>query len=174
MLWLAAPASAESRPIAVVVSRAWNGIDAISLPLLRQLYLGRRSRLGGERVECFDLAPGDPVREGFSRSVFHQSERELQNYWVEQALTGGHLPPREATSVEEMLRRVAERPGAIGYVDLARLQALAPPGVRVLSIEMERRPRPPTAPDYPLSWNQGAAKRRPEMEGSPLEEAATP
>lgn len=145
----AAPAAAE-RPVAVIVSASWNGIEAVSLPLLRELWLGRRSQLAGERIECFDLPSGSELRRAFGDAVLGKSERTLEEYWIRQALTGGNLPPRELGSAAEVVRAVARRRGAIGYVDLGELRALRDPAVRVLPLLVDGRPLLPGSAGYPI------------------------
>lgn len=132
------------------MSASWDGLELVSLPLLRALWLGRRSSLAGERVECLDLPSGSEPRRAFSAAVLGRSERALEEYWIRQALTGGPLPPRELAGTAEVVRAVAERAGRIGYVDLAELRALPGAAVRVLPVQVEGRPLLPADPGYPI------------------------
>lgn len=147
VLATAHPSSAET--LAIVVHEAWAGLDSISMPVLRQLWLGRRTRIAGQRVMCLDLPPGSREHAGFVRDVVGQSERALERYWLRQALTGGPPPPREMGSGQSVLRRVASAVGAIGYVERS---ALADPlqGVRVLPLVVDGRTLRPDDPDYPI------------------------
>lgn len=134
----------------ILISGAWLDAEVVSLPALSSLYLGRRTRLYGERIECFDLPSGSSVRRGFSRSVFGMSERDLDEYWIQQALTGGHLPPRELASAADVVRTVAERPGAIGYMDYETFRAMKPAGVRALPVAVDGKPVLPSDRAYPI------------------------
>lgn len=138
----------------IVVSERWQTLDAIELPVLGQLWLGRRTRLAGRRVDCFDLPAGNPVRGGFVRSVLRRSERELERHWIEQALSGGPPPPREVGSAEEVVRRVAARRGAIGYLDWDEYLALRPQGVRVLPVRVAGEAILPSGSGYPVRWSE--------------------
>ena len=73
--------------------------------MLRQLFLGRRTSLQGARIHCFEPAPGTPLRRAFARIVLERSERDLERYWLEQALSGGPPPPREIASDAELVRK---------------------------------------------------------------------
>lgn len=117
--------------------------------MLRQLYLGRRTRAAGRRVYCLDLPAASPERDAFTRAVIGWTARSLDRYWLRQALSGGPPPPREVAGPAEMLALVAQQPGTLGYVAWKHL-ADAPPGVRVLAVETGGRYRRPDDAGYPI------------------------
>lgn len=163
LLAAAGRAPASDGHLVLIVSREWRGPDAVAIPMLRKLYLGRRSRLQGHRIQCFDLPPGHPVRQGFVRSVLQMSDAELEEYWIEQALTGGALPPREVGSVEEMVAAVARGRWALGYLDPDAFRKLGPSRVRVLGVMVEGRPLRPGDDGYPIrSRARGATQEETE------------
>lgn len=136
--------------LAVVANADTPGIESLSLPILRQLYLGRRTRVGGRPIRCIDLPAGSPPRESFTRLVLGLSQRALDRYWMRQALSGGPPPPREVGTAAELIALVAREPGALGYVPASTLADGTPSGVRVISIEHRGRELRPGAPGYPL------------------------
>ena len=152
----------------IVVSERWQDLEAIEVPVLGQLWLGRRTRLAGRRVECVDLPAGSPVRGGFARSVLRRSARELARHWIEQALSGGPPPPREVASAEAVVRRVAARRGAIGYLDWDEFVALRPPGVRVLPVRIAGEVVFPTEDAYPVRWSERNSATAPNTRSSSL------
>jgi len=150
---VSAAASAEGRSaVAIVVSEAWEEARHIDVPTLRQFYLGRRRRWRGERVDCFHLGSGTPIREGFDRLVVGRTEAALEAYWIEQALLGGPRPPREFGSQARVLERVRQRAGNIGYVDHAALVREPAEGVRILGVLHDGRLIAPGDADYPIQY----------------------
>lgn len=126
------------------------GLDEVSVPALRQLFLGRRARAGDQRVHCFEPAPGSALHRAFARLVLRMSERDLERYWLEQALSGGPLPPREVESDAERVRRVAARRGGVAYLGWSALQSLPRDGVKIVPLRHEGRLLGPEDPAYPL------------------------
>lgn len=147
------PAAGRAEPLAIIVSSAWEGADVIELRDLRALYLGRRSSLFGERVRRIDLPPGSAARAGFSETVLGRPEAELERYWIEQALSGGALPPRQVLGAQEMVAAVRARPGTIGYVP-ARELAYAGDGVRAVAILVDGVVTKTGDPGYPAQTHE--------------------
>ena len=129
-------AKTASREIVVFASKEWPELRSISLAELRQVYLGRRRSLAGRRVECIDLAFGDPVRTALGRALLRMSEKEIHDYWIEQALTGGALPPREVAGPHAALEAVAARPGRLGYLDEATWSSESREGLRPVPVRI--------------------------------------
>jgi len=136
--------------LAVVAHADWPGFEAVSRPVLRQLYLGRRTRIAGRRVHCVDLPAASRPREAFTRAVLGFSRPALDRYWLRQALSGGPPPPREVGTAAELIALVAREPGALGYLPWSDLAAGPPPGVRVLAVEERGRALRPGEPGYPV------------------------
>jgi len=136
-LWLALPAGAESEheapsALVVIVSEAWTGPDSLDRVTLRRLYLGQRTELGGKRIHPLHLPLGSPEREFFSRSLLGRTAAELEGYWIEQALQGGALPPREVEDVEALFRALRADPRAIGYARRSDASTGGSDGIRVI------------------------------------------
>jgi hypothetical protein len=132
-----------------VVGAGFEGLEEISLPVLRQLYLGRRTRLEGQRVRPLHLPAGSHARNVFTRAVIGTSERVLERYWLREALSGGPPPPRELAA-DEALAFVAREPGAIAYLEWPLRGREPPAGVRVVPIVLDGRRVLPGDPAYPL------------------------
>jgi hypothetical protein len=79
-----------------------------------------------------------------------QSELALEQYWIEQALLGGNLPPRELPDTPEMIEAVARAEAAIGYVPLGRLGPDSSLRVRTLRLIRGSESWLPTEPGYPV------------------------
>jgi len=162
LLGVAFPAGAvRSADAIVIIANAGLGeLDELTLPVLRQLYLGRRTRVAGRSIHFFEPAPGSVARRAFARLVVQLSERDLERYWLEQALSGGPLPPREIASAEELVRRVAVRQGAVAYLEWEAWQRLPQRGVKVVPLRVDGRRLLPHEPDYPLRARQGSGLQR--------------
>lgn len=120
-------------------------LDEATVPILRQLFLGRRTNVAGSHVHCFEPAPATPLRRAFARLVLERSERELER-------SGGPPPPREIGSDAELVRRVAQRRGAIGYLGWEAFSRLPRDGVKVVRLRDGDRMLGPEHPDYPLRF----------------------
>jgi ABC-type phosphate transport system substrate-binding protein len=111
----AARAGAEETELAVIVH------PSRSAPLTREtvqrIYL-KRQRFwdDGHAIIAINQEAATPAREAFTRHVFGDEAARLPAYWNEQYFHGV-LPPITLGSEEAVVRYVASRPDAIGYVD---------------------------------------------------------
>jgi hypothetical protein len=136
----------------VIANAELDGLDEATVPVLRQLFLGRRTSVEGGRIHCFEPAPGTPLRRAFARIVLERSERDLERYWLEQALSGGPPPPREIASDAELVQKVADRRGALGYHGWEAFSRLRRDGVKVIRVRDGDRLLGPEHPAYPLRF----------------------
>jgi ABC-type phosphate transport system substrate-binding protein len=150
MVVSAAEVELERQPIAIVVSASWKTPSEIQFTTLRRVYRGRVTRWAGREVERYELAPGSAARSAFAAIVMGQSERELEDYWLEQALTGGAIPPREVDGIAEMRRTIADRAGSIGYLPLAALEPKDAHQLRILGVQLDGTVYRPDDPRYPI------------------------
>ncbi len=138
--------------IVVIANSQLAGLEEATLPVLRQLFLARRTTVDGDRIHCFEPAPGTPLRRAFARVVLERSERDLERYWLEQALSGGPPPPREIASDAELVQHVSQRRGAIAYLAWESFQRLPRIGVKVVRLRDGSRVLGPDDPGYPLHY----------------------
>jgi len=152
VLWIAGLASGggAAAETIVLIAHADLELEGLTVPVLRQLYLGRRTRFDGKRLHWFQLPPGTADRRAFARLALERSERDLERYWLEQALSGGSLPPREFPSAEELVEHISARERAIGYLTWERFQGLQRAGVRVVPLWVDGEARFPGDAAYPL------------------------
>ena len=84
--------------------------------MLRNVYLKRIFvDSDGVKLTPVNLPADSPLRDAFTRTVLHMSERPMQDYWDKQYFQGVS-PPYVLASDEAVIRFVAATPGAIGYV----------------------------------------------------------
>lgn len=145
VLLLLASGWAGAAPDVDVIANPSYPQNDIPRPLLRGVF-GMRVRAwpDGRPVRVFVLADESPVHQDFARSQLQMYPYQLRQNWDRLLYSGTGQPPIVVTSEQEMLRRVAETPGAIGYVGRAAPAAHAPKGhkdpepaagVKVLHVE---------------------------------------
>ena len=123
LLWVAtAPlAAAEEPELAVIVhpSRA----ALLTREALKRIYF-KRQRFwdDGHAIVAINQEAATPARVAFTHLVFGDDAARLPAYWNEQYFHGV-LPPIILGSEEAVVRYVASRPDAIGYVDARHVDA---------------------------------------------------
>jgi ABC-type phosphate transport system substrate-binding protein len=123
LLWLASvsPAATGELELAVIVhpSRA----AQLTPETVKRIYLKRqRFWSDGHAIVAINQEVATPAREAFTRLVFGDEAVRLPAYWNEQYFHGV-LPPIILGSEEAVVRYVASRPDAIGYVDARHVDA---------------------------------------------------
>lgn len=109
-------AGAPKAPLAIIVHPS-NRFDELSRTKITYLFHRNVSRWPwGAEAEPIDLPPGAPVRDAFLQAVLRRSEFQEVEFWMEQRTSRGVSPPPVARDAADVLRRVAAKPGAIGYV----------------------------------------------------------
>ena len=114
ILFAGFPAHA-AEPLAVITA-VTNPLDTLSQETLKLIYL-RKSQIDaeGNRWIPLNLPVADPLRRGFSLTLFSILPEEQDDYWNIQYFNG-ISPPKVMASEEAILRFVASTTGSIGYV----------------------------------------------------------
>lgn len=117
-LMAAAAAHAE---VTVIVHAGNNA--AVDDDTVAALFLGQtRSFPGG--AEAVPVNQKDsPAAQEFAARYLKKTPPQLRAYWAKQVFTGGSRPPKELDGDDAVLKFVATTPGAIGYVEGAKLPA---------------------------------------------------
>ena len=115
----------------IVVHRAVEQGE-LTLNVARLLFTMRLLRWSdGTRVRVFVLPDSDPLHKVFAKRALDLYPRQLRRVWDRRLFSGSGGAPVTVDSVEEMLRRVSETPGAIGYLP----DRLAKETVRVIHVK---------------------------------------
>lgn len=110
----AAPAS--SAEVAVIANPSVPA-HSIDKSRLLDLYSGDiKEWENGDPIVLVDLKPTADVKDAFY-GFLGKSASRMKSIWMKNMLTGEGRPPEAVASQEELLRKVAATPGAIGYVD---------------------------------------------------------
>lgn len=101
----------------------------LSLPELRDLFLGRADAVGNDLRPV--LLENRELRDDFYDLAFDMSVREVKRRWIAVVLSGGNARPPEDLPDDEILARVADTDNALSFVDLSAVDA----SVRVVLID---------------------------------------
>ena len=83
----------------------------------------------GHPVVLMDLKENDSVKDAFYKFIGKTSTR-MKSIWLKKMLSGEGDPPHTISTENEMLKKVASTPGAIGFIN----HALIDPTVKTLLI----------------------------------------
>lgn len=115
------PTTTEAAEL-VVVAHPKSGIEKLSRNEAINIFLGRFRQLpSGLTAFPVDLPASHGERGAFYRQLVNKELAEINAYWARLVFSGGTMPPRQATSVEDLLDFVAATPGALGYVDRSQV-----------------------------------------------------
>lgn len=110
--------------------------DSVPVSALRRneavLYFTGRIQLwsGGLPVRVFVLPDDAILHRTFANTVLGLYPYQLRRVWDRQVYSGTGQAPIQVESEEQMIERVANTPGAIGYA------GLAPPDERIRGVEV--------------------------------------
>jgi ABC-type phosphate transport system substrate-binding protein len=90
--------------------------EAVSKELVLDYFTGDRRRWSNEEpVVPLDLQEPKEVRKSFYRSLGKSSSR-MRSIWMRRKLSGEGEPPEAIETEQELVLKVANTPGAIGFV----------------------------------------------------------
>ncbi len=96
-------------------------VDKLEKSDLLDFYTGDiRKWCDKQPVIVFDLKPKSEIKEIFYQFLGKKSSR-MKSIWLKKMLSGEGDPPLAMKSEEELLKKVAATPGAIGYVHRAKV-----------------------------------------------------
>lgn len=96
--------------------------SAINRRMLRAMYSMRtQSWPNGKRLTVFVLPDNAALHQSFCRRMLGVLPHHLRRNWDRLIFSGRTSAPIEVASIEEMKKRVAATPGAIGYITQADL-----------------------------------------------------
>ena len=95
--------------------------------LLEIYTLNKQNWRDDSRIIVSDYKGNSDLRRAFYDEL-GTSVNSVKRIWLRAQFTGRTLPPSIVKSVDEMIKKVIERPGTVGYVPLSQV----PEGVRVI------------------------------------------
>jgi len=117
LLFFAATPVAAQADMSVVVNSDVP-VQSISQYNLRAIFgMRKRSWKDGEAITVYVLSDDSPLHVEFSKKVLGIFPHQLRRSWDYLVFSGLGQAPIEVESKQEMLRRVEQTPGWIGYLD---------------------------------------------------------
>ena len=111
-LWLSTGVGAAD----IVVNESV-GTETVSRAVLRAMFSMRlRTWPDGSAVRVFVLREDAELHQQFSRKVLQVYPYQLRQHWDRLVYSGTGQPPSIVDTEDEMRRRVAITPGAVGYL----------------------------------------------------------
>lgn len=98
------------------------GDDRLTLNTTRRIFSMQLDRWpDGMPVRVFVMPDNTPQHRAFAKNRLRLFPRQLRRVWDRQLYTGTGQAPEIVASEAQMLRRVAETPGAVGYLSSENL-----------------------------------------------------
>jgi hypothetical protein len=116
-----APLALRAEPV-LIVHKGLEG-QPLDAATVKSVLLGKKVAWdNGTRVTIAALKSG-AVADGALKAAVDQTASQFLNHWRRLAMTGGGMAPKSFDSEAEVLKFVAETPGAIGFLDSATADA---------------------------------------------------
>ena len=132
ILLLLLPGGASVQAQTVVIVSTKNPVSKLTADQLSQLFLGQATTYySGGRAEPLDQPEGTSSRQEFYGKYLNKSQAQMKAYWSKLAFSGKGMSPMVLANSSEVVRKVAENPKYISYVDKSAVDA----SVKVLTIQ---------------------------------------
>jgi hypothetical protein len=135
LAWLVLALAVTPAAGAEVIAHSDYPDGQIARSLLRGVF-GMRVRAwpDGRPVRVYVLEDKNPVHQDFCKAVLQVYPYQLRQNWDRLLYSGTGQPPVTVASEEELLRRVAETPGSIGYLAVRPSASSRDRKVKVLDV----------------------------------------
>ncbi len=108
-------AAAPEKKVVVVVNKE-NPENSISAADLKRVYLGRLNKVGKLRAVPINQTLSSAIAGEFLSAYVDMDQTQYKEYWVAQQVKGLGVAPMVQKASVNVLKIVAELPGAVGYV----------------------------------------------------------
>jgi ABC-type phosphate transport system substrate-binding protein len=123
--------SAATAEVVPIVS-AKSTVSTLSKDQIVNIFLENRGRFpNGSPAIPIDQLEGSAERNEFYDLYAQRSAAQIKAHWSKIIFTGRGLPPKEAASSADVIKRIAENPNAIGYIE----KSLVNDRVKVVSVK---------------------------------------
>ncbi len=101
----------------VVIVNASSPIANASADDIAQVFLGKRSDIGGNDVVPVDQSEGNAARNTFYDKLVGKNGSQLTSYWSRLIFTGKGNPPKQVGGDADVAEAVLDDEEALGYID---------------------------------------------------------
>lgn len=113
--------SAAGEVLAVIVNKS-NPIGSLTQNELRPLFQTTKKAWGsGEDALPVNLPEDNQLRNEFDQAVLGLDPERVARYWTDRKVRGGARPPVRVPTTNAVLKTVASKPGAVGYLRLSEV-----------------------------------------------------
>jgi ABC-type phosphate transport system substrate-binding protein len=118
----AAPPVNEQQNIVIPVINSTNQQDSISRNGLSAIFKMRLLRWNdGSAVTVFVLNDDDPLHKQFCKQILNVFPHQMRRNWNKLVFSGSGQAPILVESKTEMIEKIANTPGSVGYLNLKDL-----------------------------------------------------
>ncbi len=115
----------------VIITNAGVPIDSMDRSIISDIYQGLKTKWdNGDKVIVVMLRKGD-THQRFATEIAGSTPSKLRNIWKKVIFSGTGNPPNIMKNEAEVVSRVAETSGAIGYIDASTPHK----GVKVIKLK---------------------------------------
>ncbi|WP_117235181.1 phosphate ABC transporter substrate-binding protein [Vibrio maerlii] len=118
---LAASALSFNAMAGMVVIGNNASIDSLKQGDVKKLFMGKKTKMSGAKVQIVELTDGDAGRIAFHEVATGRTEAQLQSGWSRLVFTGKAEAPVQVADYSAMIAEVSGNTNAIGYVDESAL-----------------------------------------------------
>lgn len=113
--------AAGGEVLAVIVNKS-NSVVNVAQNQLRPIFqTTKKSWDSGEEVVPINLPEDSELRNDFDKAILGLDPEHIARYWTDRKVRGGARPPVRVPTTAAVLKAVASKPGAIGYVKLSEV-----------------------------------------------------
>ena len=109
----------DARPVMaeeIIIANPAFDVESVDAKTLGRVFLGKTSRLEGEKVEVVVLQEGSATHANFLTSYVKRNPKQFLSHWRKLCFSGKGILPKAFETEEELVAHVAATPGAIGYI----------------------------------------------------------
>lgn len=72
-------------------------------------------------VTVYVLKDGDPIHKQFCKQILHVFPHQMRRIWNRAVFSGSGQAPNTVKSIKEMITKISNTPGAIGYLQASQI-----------------------------------------------------